>query len=195
MAAAAGDQPGVLRAGGGARHRHAHHHLPPGVRGAHQPRGLRVRRHHPGQLPPILAPHWSNSTEYSPVIGCPARDPAAGGGVRGGAVRRRDRGQLGGARAVRGRGARGPAVPRHQVGVRAGADVTLYTHTMTRTSGLAQFGLEFLLAFMLVLTYLRVTDTQPGDQAQVGTDIQEYLHCIHTVSRGRGRTRPSSPPP
>ena len=38
----------------------------------------------------------------------------------------------------------------------------------TRTSGLAQFGLEFLLAFMLVLTYLRVTDTQPGDQPQVG---------------------------
>ena len=39
---------------------------------------------------------------------------------------------------------------------------------MTRTSGLAQFGLEFLLAFMLVLTYLRVTDTEPGDQMQVG---------------------------
>ena len=55
------------------------------------------------------------------MIGCPARDPAAGGGVRGGAVRRRDRGQLGGARAVRGRGPRGPAVPRHQVGVRDGA--------------------------------------------------------------------------
>ena len=101
------------------------------------------------------------------MIGCPARDPAAGGGVRGGAVRRRDRGQLGGARAVRGRGARGPAVPRHQVGG-GGADVTLYTYTMARTSGLAQFGLEFLLAFMLVLTYLRVTDTQPGDQPQVG---------------------------
>ena len=101
------------------------------------------------------------------MIGCPARDPAAGGGVRGGAVRRRDRGQLGGARAVRRRGPRGPAVPRHQVGVRAGAGVTLYTMD-TRTSGLAQFGLEFLLAFMLVLTYLRVTDTQPGDQAQVG---------------------------
>ena len=39
---------------------------------------------------------------------------------------------------------------------------------MTRTSGLAQFGLEFLLAFMLVLTYLRVTDTEPEDRAQVG---------------------------
>ena len=41
-------------------------------------------------------------------------------------------------------------------------------YSLARTSGLAQFGLEFLLAFMLVLTYLRVTDTQPGDQAQVG---------------------------
>ena len=52
------------------------------------------------------------------------------------------------------------------VGVRAVAGVTFFF--MTRTSGLAQFGLEFLLAFMLVLTYLRVTDTQPGDQTQVG---------------------------
>ena len=103
------------------------------------------------------------------MIGCPARDPAAGGGVRGGAVRRRDRGQLGGARAVRRRGPRGPAVPRHQVGVRAGADDMIHSiYSLARTSGLAQFGLEFLLAFMLVLTYLRVTDTQPGDQAQVG---------------------------
>ena len=43
---------------------------------------------------------------------------------------------------------------------------------MTRTSGLAQFGLEFLLAFMLVLTYLRVTDTEPGDQVE--TDLQIF---------------------
>ena len=64
------------------------------------------------------------------MIGCPARDPAAGGGVRGGAVRRRDRGQLGGARAVRGRGARGPAVPRHQVGVRAGAGDMIHLHLL-----------------------------------------------------------------
>ena len=32
------------------------------------------------------------------------------------------------------------------------------THGGHRSSGLAQFGLEFLLAFMIVLAYLRVTD-------------------------------------
>ena len=72
---------------------------------------------------------------------------------------------------------------------------------MTRTSGLAQFGLEFLLAFMLVLTYLRVTDTESGDQTQVETDLQIfrniysvstlciyslYLHCILCV-QGAGQ--------
>ena len=31
-------------------------------------------------------------------------------------------------------------------------------HGGHRSSGLAQFGLEFLLAFMIVLAYLRVTD-------------------------------------
>ena len=32
-----------------------------------------------------------------------------------------------------------------------------------RSSGLAQFGLEFLLAFMIVLAYLRVTDESQVD--------------------------------
>ena len=38
-----------------------------------------------------------------------------------------------------------------------GSDLSL-THGGHRNTGLAQFGLEFLLAFMIVLAYLRVTD-------------------------------------
>ena len=64
---------------------------------------------------------------------------------------------------------------------------------MTRTSGLAQFGLEFLLAFMLVLTYLRVTDTEPGDQAQVGRESgQKLLGVSYYLLRVQGAGQDSA---
>ena len=43
-------------------------------------------------------------------------------------------------------------------GSTAGEAELSLTHGGHRSSGLAQFGLEFLLAFMIVLAYLRVTD-------------------------------------
>ena len=120
------------------------------------------------------------------MIGCPARDPAAGGGVRGGAVRRRDRGQLGGARAVRGRGARGPAVPRHQVGVRADDMIHLHPDQDERAGAVRAGVPAGLHAGAHLPPRHGHTARGPGAGGEIEVDRVTRLHSPHCV-QGAGQ--------
>ena len=50
-----------------------------------------------------------------------------------------------------------------------------------RSSSLAQFGLEFLLAFMIVLAYLRVTDESQVNDIFNFYNITQRWHFIHLL--------------